>query len=64
MTCLLSIPVEGAVDRFAGRPLERNPYVRTVVPDCWQARQEGCQEADSLLEHRGQEEARWLREAA
>jgi hypothetical protein len=57
------IAIEGAVDRFCGRPRERNPY----APDCdayewWQF---GWDDADQLLEERGAAEARrWLNEAA
>lgn len=56
---------EGAVDRFCGRPRERNPWTEETVPEAWEAWNWGWDEADILLEERGQAEAsRWLREAA
>src|SRR5690348_2710301 len=59
------IAVEGAVDRFCGRPLLANPYVRQNAANGWAAWREGWLDADSLLELRGQAEAnRWLTEAA
>jgi hypothetical protein len=60
-----SIVVEGAVDRFCGRPLDANPYVRPNAPTPWRLWREGWIEADLLLEKRGREEARrWLGDAA
>jgi hypothetical protein len=62
---LFSIVVEGAVDRFCGRPRDRNPYSRRYAPHEFEAWSWGWDDADSLLEQRGQQEAaRWLREAA
>ena len=54
--------VEGAVDRFCGRPLERNPYSFGSAREAYHAWELGWLEADFLLEVRGGEEAsRWLR---
>jgi hypothetical protein len=62
---LLIVAVEGAVDRFCGRPRAANPYVRQNAPDPWRAWRDGWTEADSLLDERGAEEARrWLAQAA
>lgn len=60
---LAGVVVEGAVDRFCGRPLAQNPYAAGYdAADAWAW---GWGEADELLEMRGQEEAtRWLNEAA
>jgi hypothetical protein len=60
-----AIAVEGACDRFCGRPLYRNPYAPTIAQPQFEAWEYGWQEADHLLDVRGQEEAsRWLAEAA
>lgn len=60
-----TIIVEGAVDRFCGRPPDRNPYCEQNAQEAWGAWAFGWQEADWYLDVRGQEEAaRWLREAA
>jgi len=62
---LAYICVEGAVDRFCGRPITANPYCRESAPDYYDSWDLGHRDADGLLEDRGQEEAtRWLREAA
>jgi len=59
------IAVEGAVDRFCGRPQDRNPYSAEYAPQDWDAWDLGWLTADDLIEIRGAEEARrWLREAA
>lgn len=62
------IAIEGAVDRFCGRPRNQNPYARQITGeewDYWDAWDLGWADADHLLDMRGQEEAaRWLREAA
>jgi ribosome modulation factor len=65
-TCpLICIVIEGAVDRFCGRPRERNPYCRTYARDYWLAWDFGWGDAGSLLEERGEHEARrWLGAAA
>jgi hypothetical protein len=61
----LGIVVEGAVDRFCGRPLQANPYSPTFAADAHAGWVFGWREADYLLEIRGQDEARrWLTEAA
>ena len=57
------IAIEGAVDRFCGRPREQNPYARNC--DAFEWWDLGWEDADQLLEMRGAEEARrWLTEAA
>jgi hypothetical protein len=62
---LLPVVVEGAVDRFCGRPRERNPYSYAYARDAFEAWLWGWDDADYLLEIRGREEAaRWLGEAA
>jgi hypothetical protein len=62
---LFPIVVEGAVDRFCGRPRSRNPYSPVSAGDYFYAWLWGWDDADALLELRGRAEAaRWLREAA
>jgi hypothetical protein len=62
---LVCIVIEGAVDRFCGRPYEQNPYSRHYARDWWEAWAFGWRDAGELLEERGRREAaRWLREAA
>jgi hypothetical protein len=62
---LVTIAVEGAVDRFCGRPRHANPYSFEFARQWWEAWQLGWNDASWLLEMRGEEEARrWLREAA
>jgi hypothetical protein len=62
---LVPIAVEGAVDRFCGRPRNHNPYSSTSARDHFEMWTWGWDGADELLELRGREEAaRWLREAA
>lgn len=57
------VAIEGAVDRFCGRPRDRNPYSIANCPLDVEAWDLGHIEAGLLLELRGQEEAaRWLRE--
>lgn len=60
---LWGVVVEGAVDRFVGRPLDRNPHDEpSAAHDAWEI---GWLDADQLLETRGEAEARrWLAEAA
>jgi ribosome modulation factor len=62
---IAAISVEGAVDRFVGRPRSRCPYSlqsARALAECWLL---GWDEANGLLEIRGQEEAaRWLRGTA
>ena len=58
---LWAVVVEGAVDRFAGRPKAANPYAGGY--DSTEAWEYGWTEADEALELRGrQEAARWLGE--
>lgn len=62
-TSWASVMIEGAVDRFCGRPRERTPY----APECVEARSawdRGWTEAGDYLEARAQEEARRWLEAA
>lgn len=62
---LRCVIVEGCVDRFCGRPFERNPYSPQLAPGHWEAWEFGWLDADLLLRDRGQTEARrWLREAS
>jgi ribosome modulation factor len=62
---LVCIVIEGAVDRFCGRPRDRNPYAPVDARNYWLAWDFGWLDAGALLEERGQQEAqRWLREAA
>jgi hypothetical protein len=62
---LVSIAIEGAVDRFVGRPRQANPYSYTHAREWYEAWLLGWDDASWLLEVRGQEEAaRWLRQAA
>ena len=61
---LIPIAVEGAVDRFCGRPRDRNPYHPTAASNHHEAWAWGWDDADHLLEIRGEQEARrWLAEA-
>jgi hypothetical protein len=65
MRVLVLIALEGAVDRFCGRPRDRNPYCRENARDEFSSWDLGWTEADQLLDLRGQEETqRWLRESA
>ncbi len=65
MTDMIPIAVEGAVDRFCGRPKDANPYNLISARDWAEAWEWGWDEADFLLDIRGREEAaRWLRPAA
>ena len=58
---LVGIAVEGAVDRFCGRPRHANPYALEFAADEWHAWDLGGGNGDYLLDIRGQEEARrWL----
>jgi hypothetical protein len=62
---IVTIAVEGAVDRFCGRPRSANPYSRTYAREHFEAWDYGWDDANWLLEIRGAEEAaRWLNEAA
>jgi hypothetical protein len=59
------ICIEGAVDRFCGRPRDRNPYCRETVPIEFASWDFGWIEGGCFLDERGREEAaRWLTEAA
>ena len=59
------IVVEGAVDRFCGRPDDANPYSEDYAQEAWASWLFGWREADVLLDWRGQEEAqRWLEAAS
>jgi len=65
MSVCVIIAIEGAVDRFCGRPRDRNPYCRLSAPDEFSSWDLGWIEAGMFLDERGQEEAaRWLRDAA
>ena len=60
-----TIIVEGAVDRFCGRPREANPYCEEYAREAWFSWDFGWREAEWFLDTRGQEEAaRWLEERA
>ena len=62
---LVTIVVEGAVDRFCGRPREANPYSEKYARQWFEAWLFGWDDASWLLEMRGQDEVRrWLGEAA
>jgi hypothetical protein len=62
---LIPIVAEGCVDRFVGRPRTRCPYDWRAASDYAEAWFVGWDNADHLLDIRGQEEARrWLEEAA
>jgi hypothetical protein len=59
------IIVEGACDRFFGRPREANPHSEDYAEQPWNSWLFGWQNADWFIDMRGQEEARrWLEEAA
>ena len=61
----LGVVVEGATDRFFGRPFEANPYCKDHAAEAWRVWALGWGEADWFITVRGQEEAsRWLRESA
>jgi len=60
---LAQIVVEGACDRFCGRPADQNPYSEEWAERAHTSWQFGWGEADWMIEARGQEEAqRWLEE--
>ena len=62
---LVSIAIEGACDRWFGRPKTQNPYSFANAREWWEAWDLGWSDADWLIDVRGQEEtARWLREEA
>jgi hypothetical protein len=62
---LISFAIEGCVDRFCGRPRNRNPYSQRFATNAYEAWDWGWAGADELLEVRGAAEARrWLEEAA
>lgn len=64
-TPLIHIVIEGAVDRFCGRPVHMNPYAPQFAWDHFAAWEFGWRDAGELLEYRGAQEARrWLREEA
>ncbi len=59
---LWCVVVEGAVDRFLGRPRDQNPYCGQDSGEAWLY---GWDEAEWLLDIRGMNEVRrWLRDAA
>lgn len=61
----LGVVVEGATDRFFGRPFDKNPYSQEYAPDAWRIWALGWKEADWFIDVRGADEAaRWLRDAA
>ena len=49
---IASIAIEGAVDRFLGRPLEQNPYSARFAPDGHASWTEGWRDAGRLFEIR------------
>ena len=54
------VVVEGAADHFFGRPLDANPYSRSLAGRCWQAWRHGWLEASLIRETReATETARW-----
>ena len=56
-----AIAVEGATDRFMGRPRTQNPYNPAVRPYEWALWAYGWTTADWLLTERAEREAlRWL----
>ena len=60
-----SVAVEGACDRFCGRPLRANPYNPASAFEQFGAWEFGWHEGDFFLNERAQQEcSRWLREAA
>jgi hypothetical protein len=60
---LWSVVVEGAADRWCGRPQSQNPYAGGL--DAYEAWDWGWQEADWIFDIRATDEVRrWLREAA
>ena len=62
---VLGVVVEGACDRWFGRPLDANPYCPVNAADAWRVWQLGWSEAAWMIDVRGAAEAaRWLREAA
>ena len=62
---IVTIAIEGAVDRFCGRPRDANPYSKTYAREWFEAWLFGWDDASWLLEMRGEQEARrWLEEAA
>jgi hypothetical protein len=61
---MLGVVVEGAADRFFGRPLGKNPYCEENAGEAWRVWALGWKEADWYINMRGQAEARrWLQEA-
>lgn len=59
------IALQGAVDRFVGRPRSQNPYSPESARHGWEAWLLGWDHADWVVDVRGQDEAaRWLRETA
>jgi len=58
---LTLIAIEGAVDRFCGRPQDQNPYSFEFAYEYYVAWELGWVDAGELLEMRGEKEARrWL----
>ena len=56
-----AVAVEGAYDRFCGRPLNRNPYSRDELPNASIAWDDGWREFNSLLgQGVAREVRRWL----
>lgn len=59
---MLGVVVEGACDRWFGRPLDRNPASAAHAFRVWDF---GWKEADFFIDVRGEEKAqRWLRDVA
>lgn len=59
----LGVCIEGATDRFFGRPLDKNPYCKENAAEAWRLWALGWNEADWYIDARAQEEtSRWLGE--
>lgn len=60
---LTDVAIEGAVDRFVGRPLDANPYSPALNGHAWASWRHGYAFAGTLLDLYGTKEARrWLSE--
>ena len=62
---LVDVAIEGATDRFMGRPLSSNPYNAALCLQEWASWRHGWEFAGWLLELRAAAETRrWLNEDA